>query len=61
MYFLQIRQMLHEFEDSDIENNADDTAPYTCAPDTDTISFNVQSTSDKFHIWKPSLKNAIYC
>ena len=53
--------MFHEFEDSDIENNADDTAPYICAPDTDIITFNVQSTSEKFHIWKPSLKNAIYC
>ena len=42
--------MFHEFECSDIEKNADDTAPYTCAPDTDTITFKVQSTSDKHFI-----------
>ena len=43
--------MFHEFEDSDIENNADDTAPYTSAPDTDTITFKLQSTSDKLFTW----------
>ena len=42
--------MFRKFEDSDIENNADESTPYSCGPDTDPITFNVQSTFDKFHI-----------
>ena len=59
--------MFHEFEYSDIEKNADDTAPYTCAPDTDTITFKVQSISDKLFTWsknkytKAKPENAICC
>ena len=38
-------------EDSDIENYADDTTPYTCGPDTDTVISKFQSTSDKLFTW----------
>ena len=30
--------MFYECEDSDIENYPDDTTPYTCAPDTETVT-----------------------
>ena len=40
--------MFHEFEDSDIEKT---TTPFTYAPDTDTITFKLQSTSDKLLTW----------
>ena len=43
--------MFHKFEDSDIEKTSDDTTPFTCAPDTDTITFKLQSTSDKLLTW----------
>ena len=36
-----------ECEDSNIENYADDTTPYTCAPDADTVISKLQSTPDK--------------
>ena len=29
--------MLYEYEDSDFESYDDDTTPYTCAFDTDTV------------------------
>ena len=29
--------MLYEYEDSDIENYADDTTPYACAPDINIV------------------------
>ena len=43
--------MFHEFEDSDIEKNSHDTTPFTCVPDADTITFKLQSTSDKLLTW----------
>ena len=37
--------MFYECEDSDIENYADETTLYTCAPDTDIVISKLQSTS----------------
>ena len=36
-----------ECEDSEIENYADNTTPYTCAPYTDRVISKLQSTSGK--------------
>ena len=43
--------MFYEYEDSDIENYTDDTTSYTCAPDTDTVIYKLQSASDKIFTW----------
>ena len=46
--------MFYEREDSDIEKYADDTTPYTCAPETEAGISKLHSTSDKLSTW---LKN----
>ena len=38
--------MSYECEDSNIENYADDTTPYNCARDADTVISKLQSTPD---------------
>ena len=43
--------MSYACEDSNIENYADDTTPYTCAPDADTVISKFQSTPDKLFTW----------
>ena len=49
--------MFYECEDSDNENWADDTTPYTCAPDIYTVISKLQFTSDIIF----ALKNFISC
>ena len=46
--------MFYEFQDSDIENYADGTTPYTCVPDADTVFSKLQFTFNKLFTW---LKN----
>ena len=43
--------MLHECEGFDIEKYADDTTPYTCASDIDTVIFELQITASKLFAW----------
>ena len=39
--------MFYECEDSDIENYADDTTPYACASDINTVISELQITASK--------------
>ena len=39
-----LMDMFYECKDSDIENYADDTTPYTGAPDIDSVISKLQST-----------------
>ena len=39
--------MFFKCEDSGIENFADHTKSCACSPDTDTVIYKLQSTSDK--------------
>ena len=58
--------MSYECEDSDIENYADDTAPYTCASDINKVISELQKQSvNPLHglttiTWKWTLKKATF-
>ena len=43
--------MFYECEKSDIENYADDTTPYACASDINTVMSDLQITASKFFTW----------
>ena len=43
--------MFYECENSDIENYADDTTPYACAPDINTVISELQITASKLFTW----------
>ena len=43
--------MFYKCEDSDIENYADDTTQYACAPDINTVISELQITASKFFTW----------
>ena len=43
--------MFYECEDSDIENYADDTTPYVCASDMNTVISELQITASKLFTW----------
>ena len=43
--------MFYECEDSDIENYADDTTPYACASDINTVISELQITASKLFTW----------
>ena len=48
---IDLIDMFYESNDSDIKNYADDTTPYTCSLDTDTVISKLQSTFDKLYTW----------
>ena len=43
--------MYYEYEDSDTENYADDTTPHACAPDINTVIFELRITASKLFTW----------
>ena len=43
--------MFYECEDSDIENFADNTIPYSWASDTDAVIFELQITTSELFTW----------
>ena len=43
--------MFYEREDSDIENYADNTTPYACASDINTVISELQITASKLFTW----------
>ena len=43
--------MFYECEDSDIENYADDTTPYACASDINTVISELQITASNLFTW----------
>ena len=43
--------MFYECEDSDIESYADDTTPYACASDINTVISELQITASKLFTW----------
>ena len=43
--------MFYQCEDSDIENYAEDTTPYACASDINTVISELQITASKLFTW----------
>ena len=43
--------MFYEYEDSDIENYADDTTPCACASDINTVISELEITASKLFSW----------
>ena len=43
--------MFCECENSNIENYADDTTPYACVPDINTVNSELQITVSKLFTW----------
>ena len=43
--------MFYECENSDIEDYADDTTPYACASDINTVMSDLRITASKFFTW----------
>ena len=43
--------MFYVCEDSEIENHADDTTPFACASDINTVISELQITSNKLFTW----------
>ena len=48
--------MFCEYEDSDISNYADDTTPYACASDINTVISELQITASKLFTWFNNMK-----
>ena len=51
IYIIDMFYECDDEHDADIENYADDTTPYTCAPNIDTVISELQLTSDKLFEW----------
>ena len=43
--------MFYEYEDPDISNYADDTTPFACASDINTVISELQITASKLFTW----------
>ena len=51
LFNINLIDMFYKCEDSDIENYADDTTPYACACDINTVISELQITACKLFIW----------
>ena len=53
---INLIDLFYEWQDSDIENYADDTTPYTCTPDIDRVISKLYSISNMLFM---CFKNAV--
>ena len=51
LFNINLIDMFYEYEDSEIENYSDDTAPYTCASNINTVISELQITASKLFTW----------
>ena len=64
LFNIDLIDVFHECEESNIASYAGDTAPYSCARDTQTVIFELKSltnfsTGSSIIILKPILENVI--
>ena len=51
LFNIDLIDLFYEFEESNITSYADDTTPYSCAKDTQTVISELKSISSKLFHW----------